>query len=69
MMYRKGQGVPKDYEQAYAWLNLSASSGILEATKQRETLEQKMTAEQIAMAQRLSKQITQEILQRKSIKK
>ena len=54
-MYAKGLGVPKDYIQAYAWFNLVASNRDIVAKKNRGIIEAKMTPEQIAKAQELSK--------------
>nr|HRT58408.1 hypothetical protein [Candidatus Paceibacterota bacterium] len=56
-------GVPKNYVQAYFWFNLAAAGNagaspeVIElAAKTRDGLEDKMTREQIAEAQRLSAQ-------------
>ena len=51
-----GQGVPEDHVQAHKWLNLSTVS---EADRERavtlcDGLEEKMTPEQVAEAQRLA---------------
>jgi hypothetical protein len=46
--------VPKDYVAAYMWANLGAATE-KSARKIREYVEKKMTAEQIAEAQRLSR--------------
>ena len=55
-MYAKGEGVPKDYVQAYMWRNLAAAQGDEIAKKGRDALEPDMTREQIAEAQRLSRE-------------
>ena len=52
--YYLGTGVPKDAVQAYKWWNLAAAQGDTSARRNREILEPKMTAAQIAEAQRLS---------------
>ena len=52
IMYYKGQSVPQDYITAHMWFNLAGVNGGQEATSQRENLAKKMTAEQIATAQR-----------------
>ena len=49
-----GEVVPKDYVAAYMWANLGAATE-KSARKIREYVEKKMTAEQIAEAQRLSR--------------
>ena len=56
LMYANGQGVPKDYVQAHVWWNLAASQGFDEAKKYRDLLEQRMTPQQIAEAQRIARE-------------
>ena len=57
-MYAEGHGVPKDYVPAHMWFNLAAS-GASDASvrelsvKDRERVAAKMTADQIAEAQRM----------------
>ena len=53
--YMYGRGVTKDYVAALMWANLAAVSGEEYAKKLGKLLERKMTAEQIAEAQRLSR--------------
>ena len=65
-MYANGEGVPKDYLQAYIWANLAAAQGGDWVVKPEERLEgrgsikfkdwlrRKLTAEQVAEAQKLS---------------
>ena len=65
-MYANGEGVPKDYVKAYIWGNLAAAQGgdrVVkpgdelgdgEAIKFKDWLRRKMTAEQVAEAQKLS---------------
>jgi len=58
MMYNKGQGVRRDYVLAEMWLNLSASQ-IIGGNRDfvariRDAVASKMTAEQLATAQRLA---------------
>ncbi len=60
-MYLLGQGVPEDYIEAYKWLNLSAAQGNELAAKKREILKEKMSPEQIAEAQRLSREFKPKI--------
>ncbi len=60
VMYHNGQGVPQDYVQAHKWYNLAASrlpSGEFHdgAVKDRDLAASKMTAAQIAEAQRLAR--------------
>ncbi len=60
IMYHYGQGVPQDYVQAHKWYNLAASRLPSDedrdlAVKNRDTVAPKMTAAQIAEAQRLAR--------------
>ena len=57
LMYRQGQGVPRDYTQAYEWLSL-ATLGESDAIKFRNSLVDKMTASQIEEAQHLAQEWT-----------
>jgi len=54
--YYLGKGVPRDVVKAYMWSNLAAANGNNEARLKREELEKQMTREQIAEAQRLSRE-------------
>ena len=54
--YAKGEGLPKDDIEAYKWFNLASAKGLIGATKGREILERFMTGEQIAEAQKLSRE-------------
>ena len=56
MMYADGEGVPEDLVYAYMWLNLSAAQGDETAQTNKDVVEQRMTREQIAEAQRLSRE-------------
>ena len=58
--YRDGQGVPRDYVAAYAWMNVAAADSSLRgmiASHFRDRLAEGMTAEQIADAQRMSREL------------
>jgi TPR repeat protein len=58
-MYALGQGGPRDDVLAYMWVNLAAAGGQLpgvDAPKFRDELARRMTPEQIAEAQRLSRE-------------
>jgi len=55
-MHENGRGVPKDYVLAYMWSNLAAAQGNIPAGLRRDRLEQQMTREQIAEAQRMSRE-------------
>jgi hypothetical protein len=63
LMYKDGQGVPQDYVQAHKWLNLAAarfaasqSESREQSVKSRDRVAKKMTAAQIAEAQRLARE-------------
>jgi TPR repeat protein len=63
VMYNLGRGVPRDYVQAYKWLNLAVSRFSASETenrdnamKARDVLAVKMTPAQIAEAQRLARE-------------
>ncbi len=56
ILYAKGQGVPQDCVQAYKWFDLSAAQGNNAAVENRDTVAKRMTAEQIAEAQKLARQ-------------
>lgn len=51
--YQTGKGVPRDYVFAYKWLNLATAQGADPALL--DNLEKKMSPEQIAEGQRLSR--------------
>ena len=64
-MYENGQGVPKGYSQAYMWFNLAAAQGDEDAAftdgrredaELRDKLAKSMTPDQIAEAQKLSRE-------------
>ena len=56
LMYAYGQGMAQDYVQAHMWYNLAASQGNDTARKNRDSIEQRMTPQQIADAQRLARE-------------
>ena len=53
--YVKGEGVPKDTMFAYMWFNLAGAT-LGDARDARDSLSRTMTPEQIAEAQRLSRE-------------
>ena len=58
-MYYNGEGVPQDYVQAHKWINLAASRTTLDAgdyRSARDAVAEKMTASQVAEAQRLARE-------------
>ena len=54
--YYLGDGVPKDYLEAYRWLNLASAQGFETAKKILSIIEQQMTQEQISEAQQLARE-------------
>ena len=51
-----GNGTAKDYVEAYKWFNLASAQGDGDAKKTLLTIESWMTREQIAEAQRLTRE-------------
>ena len=63
-MYSNGDGVPEDYVAAYAWWNIAATDVELPedlAKKNKGAITKKMTPNQIAEAQRLSRDLFRQI--------
>ncbi len=56
MIYGAGKGVPKDYMQAYRWINLAAIQGLESAREQLGKVSELMTKEQINDAEKFSKE-------------
>jgi hypothetical protein len=54
--YETGNGVAKDYVEADKWLNLASAQGSESAKEHLSNVEKKMTPEQIAEAQELSRE-------------
>ena len=50
-LYTQGLGVLQDYAEAHKWFNLASSRGEVGAAAQRDALAEKMTPQQVAMAQ------------------
>jgi TPR repeat protein len=55
-MYSNGEGVPEDDVLSYMWYNLAAAQGNERAQSNKDIIEQRMTREQIAEAQRMSRE-------------
>ena len=55
-MYRSGKGVPQDFIRAYMWLNLAAMDGNVVHVTNRDEMLEKMSPQQIAEAQKLSRE-------------
>ncbi len=56
IMYSQGQGVPKDDVQAYGWYTLAGGQGNDLAEEFKNHLEQSMTLDQLAEAQRRARE-------------
>jgi len=56
LMYKEGTGVPQDILMAYMWFNLSAARDFEDAKTNKEIIEKRMTRQQIAEGQRLSRE-------------
>ena len=57
LRYYRGEGVPKSIVNSYMWYNIAAANGQEQAKKNKPLIAKKMTAEQIAKAQELSKEM------------
>ncbi len=55
-MYKEGQGVSRDYVQAYMWLDLAAKKGHEDAKHDRAVVGGKLTKDRIAEAEGLARQ-------------
>ena len=55
--YAKGDGVLKDPVEAHAWCNIAGVRGEEKAQKARDSLEEKMTKEQIAEATKRAREL------------
>src|SRR5450631_2236340 len=56
VMYYKGEGVPQDYILAHMWLSLAAAKNETRAVDLRDIVATKMTAAQVAEAQKLGRE-------------
>ncbi|NNE64363.1 MAG: hypothetical protein HKN34_09790 [Gammaproteobacteria bacterium] len=54
-MYLKGLGVLQDFCRAHLWLNMASSRGHKKARMQLEKLTNRMSAQQVADAQKLAR--------------
>jgi uncharacterized protein len=65
MLYAKGLGVPQDFVMAHTWVNLAAASAEPADARyyatERDELAVRMTAEQIAAAQRLASETRMDV--------
>ncbi len=56
LMYYLGKGVPQDYMTGHLWANLAAAKDFEKADELKKSLEEKMSPEQIAEAQRMARE-------------
>ena len=56
LMYAEGTGTLKDSVLAYTWWNIAVAQGHKKSARNRSIIEKKMTPDQIATAQKLSKE-------------
>jgi hypothetical protein len=56
ILYAEGRGVSQDFVHAYMWLSLAAIQGNTDAVGGRDLAATEMTAEQIAVAQKLARE-------------
>ncbi len=56
VMYGYGRGVIQDYVQAHTWFNIGAANGYEEAIKNRDIVEEDMTASDISRAKKLAQE-------------
>jgi TPR repeat protein len=54
VIYSEGQGIAKDYVQAYFWFNVAAKQGDKNAARVRDTLAKDMNISQVAEAIQLT---------------
>ena len=57
VMYGFGKGVPQDYVTAYAWYNIAQANGNAKANEWKGIVAKKMTPDQIAEGQKLSREM------------
>ncbi|MEY2820448.1 MAG: hypothetical protein RL105_20, partial [Verrucomicrobiota bacterium] len=63
--YDEGRGVPKDYAEAYAWLNIASAAGLEDAKKGLSAVTELMTPEQKARAQARSTELHRKLTEGK----
>jgi len=54
--YDEGSGVLKDNVMAYLWFNLASASGSKDSAEHRDEISKRMTLQEIAEGQRLSRE-------------
>ena len=66
VMYLFGQGVEKDYVDAYAWFNLSAANGSDDAAWRRDSLVRLLSPQQISDAEKRRKELKKIIAEKQA---
>jgi TPR repeat protein len=56
LLYEGGDGVPKDYVQAYMWYKLEAANGGTSGAIMRNDLAIRMTSDQLSEAKKLARE-------------
>jgi TPR repeat protein len=56
LCYANGEGVPEDDVKAYMWLNLASAQGDEESKRLKAVLTERITREQIAEGQKMSRE-------------
>jgi TPR repeat protein len=64
--YADGEGVPQNFAEAYVWYSLAASAGLEQARELRDTSANKLSKEDIALAQKRSTQLFETFQQSKT---
>ena len=59
LLYRDGNGVPKDLENSFAWLSVANKLGSSKAPAALSSLDGKLSAEEMASAQKLAEEYIQ----------
>jgi hypothetical protein len=54
LIYERGRSVPRDYVLAHKWYSLAAAAGLTEAARNRDTVQRKMTTDQVVSARKLA---------------
>ncbi|MDB4809753.1 sel1 repeat family protein [bacterium] len=61
VMYAKGEGVPQDYVEAYAWFSVAAAGGYADAANNRDVVAGDLTPEQLSQGQKRATELFEKI--------
>lgn len=64
-LYANGEGVPQSYSESYVWLNIAAKSGNKNLALKRDRAAEKLTTEELDLAQQRAAKLFEEIQQKK----